>query len=87
MEGGVHTMSGPMGRPVMVMLAQRVWAVERMGMLARSVTTVVIIIVVGTRQAISSASLPLIPNVGEGWTVCCVPYTVDSVVLEIVLLE
>jgi hypothetical protein len=86
-EGGVHTMSGPMWRPVMVMLAQGVgWAVEKSVVLDSSVTIVVVTVVIGVRQAISSESLPLFPKVGEAPTVCCVPYLVESVVLDIVLL-
>jgi hypothetical protein len=87
-EGGVHTTRGPMGRPVMVMLAQGVvWAVEMSVVLACSVT-IVAIVGIGVRHGISSESWFLFAKVGEAPTVliCCVPYLVESVVLEIVLL-
>jgi hypothetical protein len=86
-EGGVHTMSGPMWRPVMVMLAQGVgWAVEKSVVLDSSVTIVVVTVVIGVRQAISSESLFLFPTGCEARIVWYAPYLVDSVVLEIVLL-
>ena len=86
-EGGVHTTSGPMGRPVMVLLAQRVRVV-----LAGSATTFAVVGTVkvagGARQPIPSASFPLCPASCEAPIVLvwCVPYTVDSVVLESVSL-
>jgi hypothetical protein len=80
-DGGAQTISGPMGRPVMVMLAQGVWV-----LVLDSSVTIVVTVIIGVRQAISSESLPLFPKVGEAPTVCCVPYLVESVVLDIVLL-